>query len=186
MASEARSDLVNCFVLDNFTYLPNIRSPGHPIRLKSVLWYFLRRRWNGQLLDLRCSWAAAGKNSFELTMYAVQYALWKSHVINETDLIFFVGYSRRRLPPTHCHLRVIPTYPFPSTRTSNFRSNTCCRCRDRALHHHPLYIILWEGWFNAWERGGRRRIKRTVLASSQRRAASLRSSERQAAIVQIC
>ena len=30
MASEARSDLTNGFVLANFTYLPNISSSGHP------------------------------------------------------------------------------------------------------------------------------------------------------------
>ena len=118
------------------------------------------------------------KSSLEIKNASNEF--WNPRFIHGTDLIFLVRHSRR-LPPTQCHLRVIPTYPFPSTRTSNFRSNTCC-CRDRALHHHPLYIILWEGWFNAWERGGGtavqagRRIKRTVLASSQR------ISERRAAL----
>ena len=67
MASEARSDLINDFVLANFTYLTYISSPSHPIRLKSVLSNFVRR-WNGQLLDLRCTWAAAGKKRLALQM----------------------------------------------------------------------------------------------------------------------
>ena len=55
MASEARSDLINGYVLANFTHLPNIRSPGHPKWLQKLVLNFDRsgRRWNGQLLDLR-------------------------------------------------------------------------------------------------------------------------------------
>ena len=42
MASESRSDLINGFDLANFTYLPNIRSHGHPKGLKIVLSNFVR------------------------------------------------------------------------------------------------------------------------------------------------
>ena len=146
MESEARSDLINHIVLANFTYLPDIISPGHPIRPKSVLSNFVRRRWNGQLIDLRCSWAAAGKNwykcyEFDLSYPATHLATWRNTVLlREGGRVLLKLRPHEWLVSHHRHVRLRRTRPFSPTFLS------IPLLYSFPLRNHIMPLFVGEHW----------------------------------------